>query len=198
MESPFRQQTPRERRRDRTRERLFEAAIEEFRREGFDRASIAQIAKRAGVSRASFYFHFPTKEHVLLELQWSLEQRVVEHLKGRNTLRAALEEFIDAMIEAEDSVGDPGLYRDMLRIYARRPADLPLEDQPFPLVFELGKRFAKGAQNAELREGLEPAQATHLFLTSVFGYLVGSDVPQASRRSDLEVLISLYLREDPS
>ena len=77
MGSPFRQQTPRERRRDLTRERLFEAAIEEFRREGFDRASIARIAKRAGVSRASFYFHFPTKDHVLAELQWNLELRIV-------------------------------------------------------------------------------------------------------------------------
>jgi AcrR family transcriptional regulator len=196
MESPFRQQTPRERQRDRTRERLFEAAIEEFRREGFDGASVAQIAKRAGVSRASFYFHFPTKDHVLLELQWNLEQRVVERIQGGGPLRSVLHELVDGMIEAEDSVGDAELYRDMLRIYSRRPEGLALDDQPFPVVFEVGKRFAIGAQEGELRAGLEPAQATHLFLTSVFGYLIGSDVPPESRRADLEVLISLYLREE--
>jgi AcrR family transcriptional regulator len=198
MESPFRQQTPRERRRDLTRERLFEAALEEFRREGFDHASISRIAKRAGVSRASFYFHFPTKDHVLLELQWNLELRVVERLQGRESLRSVLHEFVDGLIEVEDRVGDPELFRDMIRIYTRRPEGLSLDDQPFPLVFEIGKHFAKAAQRGELRQGLEPAQATHLCLTSVFGYLIGSSGPSESWRADLEVLISLYLREESS
>jgi AcrR family transcriptional regulator len=198
MESPFRQQTPRERRRDLTRERLFEAAIAEFRREGFDHASISRIAKRAGVSRTSFYFHFPTKDHVLLELQWNLELRVVERLQGRKSLRSALHEFVDGLIEVENSVGDPELYRDMIRIYSRRPEGLSLDEQPFPLVFEIGKRFAKAVRKGELRQGLEPAQATHLFLSSVFGYLVGSSGPSESWRADLEVLISLYLREESS
>jgi len=195
VESPFRQPTPREAQRDLTRRRLFDAASEEFRREGFDRASIARIAKRAGVSRASFYFHFPTKDHVLLELQWNLELRIVERLKGHESLRSALHEFIDGLIEAEDSVGDPELNRDMFRIYTRRPERLSLEDQPFPVMFELGRRFAVAAHNGELRAGLDPAQATHLFLTSVFGYLIGSNVPPESWRTDLEVLISLYLAE---
>lgn len=196
MDSPFRQPTPRESQRELTRRRLFDAAIEEFRREGFDRASITRIAKRAGVSRASFYFHFPTKDHVLLELQWNLELRIVERLRGHESLRSALHEFVEGLIEAEDSVGDPELIRDMIRIYTRRPEELSLEDQPFPLIFELGRRFAAGAHSGELRAGLEPAQATHLFLTSVFGYLIGSNVPPEAWRADLEVLNSLYLREE--
>jgi AcrR family transcriptional regulator len=198
MESPFRQQTLRESKRDLTRRRLFDAAIEEFRREGFDRASIARIAKRAGVSRASFYFHFPTKDHVLLELQWNLELRIVERLREHESLRSTLFEFVEGLIEAEESVGDPELNRDMIRIYTRRPEGLSLEDQPFPVMFELGHRFTTGARSGELRAGLDPAQATHLFLTSVFGYLIGSNGPTESLRADLEVLISLYLREGAS
>lgn len=198
MEFPFRQPTARERQRDRTRERLFEAALAEFRLEGFDRASVARIAERAGVSRASFYFHFPTREHVLLSLQWNLELGIVERLEGRDSLALAMREFVEGLIETEDGLGDPELFRDMLRIYIRRPAGLALEDQPFPLVFELGRRFAAGARDGELRAGLDPAQATHLFLTSVFGYLIGSNLPPESWRADLEVLISLYLREAAS
>ncbi len=198
MESPFRRPTSRERRRDLTRARLYDAAIEEFRHEGFDGASIARIAKRAGVSRASFYFHYPTREHVLLELQWNLELRVVERLKDREPLHAALLEFVDGMIEAAKSVGDPALYREMLRIYTRRPEGLMLDDQPFPLMMALAKLFAQGAQDGELRSDLEPAQATHLFLTSVFGYLIASSVPTESMRADLEVLIGLFLRQESS
>jgi AcrR family transcriptional regulator len=198
MDSPFRQPTPRENQRALTRRRLFDAAIEEFRREGFDRASVTRIAKRAGVSRASFYFHFPTKDHVLLELQWNLELRIVERLRGHESLRSALNEFVEGLIEAEDSVGDRELNRDMIRIYTRRPEGLSLETQPFPVMYELGRCFLLGARKGELRAGLEPAQATHLFLTSVFGYLSGSNGPTESWRADLEVLSSLYLREETS
>lgn len=201
MASPFHQQTPRESRRDQTRRRLFDAAIEEFLCEGFDRASIAGIAKRAGVSRASFYFHYPTKDHVLLELQWNLELRIAERLRDHTSLRSALHEFVDGLIEAQhgqDGVGDAELIRDMIRIYTRRPEGLSLEAQPFPVVHELVRCFSAGARNGELRAGLDPAQATFLFLTSVFGYLIGSDAPTESLRADLEVLLSLYLREEPS
>lgn len=196
MATPFRPPTTRDSQRDLTRQRLFDAALAAFRREGFDRASVAQIAKQAGVSRASFYFHFPTKDHVLLELQWNLELRIVERLQGHGSLRSALHAFVDGLIAVEEQVGDAELLRDMIRIYTRRPEGLSLDSQPFPVMDELGRRFALGAVAGEIRSGLEPAQATHLFLTSVFGYLMGSGGPPDSWRADLEALISLYLREE--
>ena len=75
--SPFERPSAREIQRQRTRARLFEAALAEFARTGFDRASVAEIARAADVSRPSFYFHFPTKEHVLLELQSCKEFQLV-------------------------------------------------------------------------------------------------------------------------
>jgi len=61
--------TRRERQRLETRGRLYEAALAEFRRVGFANAQIEAIVERAGVARGTFYFHFPTTEHVLLEFQ---------------------------------------------------------------------------------------------------------------------------------
>jgi len=193
MQFPLRSPTPREQKRDLTRARLFEAALAEFRRVGFARANVSRIAQRAEVSRASFYFHFPTKEHVLLELQWSLEQQVVARLQRCETLRAALLELVAALIDAESQVADPDLFRDMLGIYVRRPQGLALDHQPFPVLSELGRRFATAARTGELQPGLDPAQATHLFLTSLFGYLIGSSGSGECRRRDLEALISLFL-----
>ena len=80
--SPFVRTGPRERQRAATRERLFDAALAEFRREGFERASVAEIARAAGVSRPSFYAHFPTLDHVLLELAWRLALQVVRRLES--------------------------------------------------------------------------------------------------------------------
>ena len=195
MEYPVTRLTRRERKRDLTHARLYEAALDEFRRAGFDRSSVSRIARKAGVSRASFYFHFPTKEHVLIELQWSLERRTAERIAGCESLRAALQQLVEGVIEAEGSVEDAELYRDMLKIYVRRPDGLPLEDLPSPVLDELRRQFAAGAANRELRAGLEPEQATHLCLTSVFGFLIGTAEPSATRRADLEVLVSLYLED---
>ena len=195
MEYPIPRLTRRERKRDLTRARLYEAALDEFRSGGFDRSSVSRIARKAGVSRASFYFHFPTKEHVLIELQWSLERRMAERIAGGESLRAALQQLVEGVIEAEESVEDAELYRDMLKIYVRRPDGLPLEDLPSPVLDELRRQFVAGAANRELRAGLEPEQATHLCLTSVFGFLIGTAEPSATRRADLEVLVSLYLED---
>jgi len=197
MDLPLRSPSAREQQREETRRRLFDAAIDEFRREGFDRASVAAIAKRAGVSRPSFYFHYPTKDHVLLDLQWSMEMSIVERLKTCEGLEASMRAFVDGLIESETELGDAALFADMTRVYARRPDGVSLADQPLPLLFELGRRFTEAAKHGDLRAGIDPARATYLFLTSVFGYLVASPVPAGSRRRDLEALISLYL-PDPS
>jgi len=188
---------PRERAGDRTRARLFEAAVAEFRRVGFDRASIARIASQANVSRPSFYFHFPTKEHVLLELQSGLEREVVSRIAAAPTLREALQAFVDAMVDAERGLGGSGLLRDILSIYVRRPQGLDLEDQPLPLVHELGRRFGEAAARGELRAGLDPARATNLCLTSVFGYLTAADGSSEEGRADLRALVSLYQEGPP-
>ena len=58
----------RSRQRAETRERIFETALREFRDVGFAGAQIDRIAKKAGVARGTFYFHFPMKDDVMLEL----------------------------------------------------------------------------------------------------------------------------------
>ncbi len=89
--SPFERVGARERQRQETRARLFQAAISEFSARGFDRASVADIARAANVSRPAFYAHFPTKEHVLLELQWKLELELTDRIRRAQSLRSALD-----------------------------------------------------------------------------------------------------------
>ena len=182
----------RERRGDRTRTRIAEAAFEEFRVAGVDRASVSRIAKRAGVSRPSFYFHFPTKEHVLLELQLSLEAPLVGRLRRSGGLPEALECFVEGVLEAQESVGDPDLFSDMLRIHTRRHDDLPRDDR-YQVFDALHDCFVEGAARRELRRGLEPADAARLCLTCVFGFLILNRDSPVDRRSELAKMVSLYL-----
>jgi AcrR family transcriptional regulator len=191
--SPFGQPSAREIQRQRTRASLFAAALAEFAKVGFDRASVAEIARAAGVSRPTFYFHFPTKEHVLLELQWHKELELVQRLEGCATLRELLAALPDALEDVLHSIQGPRVARDMIGIYARLPDYLPLAEQPFPLVRLLERRFRDGAARGELRRGLEPRQATYLCLTGVFGYLTAGPEPGADRHADLRAMLSLYL-----
>lgn len=49
------------------RERLYTEALILFRRDGYDAVPVAAICEAAGVAKGTFFNHFPTKDHVLLE-----------------------------------------------------------------------------------------------------------------------------------
>lgn len=51
-----------------THRRIYEAAMRLFREQGFERVSIGQLAAAAEVSVPTFYAHFPSKEHVIMQL----------------------------------------------------------------------------------------------------------------------------------
>lgn len=59
-----------------TRERLAEAAFEEFREVGYAAARIEDVARRAGTSRATFYAHFSGKAE-LVEGLWDRVRRTL-------------------------------------------------------------------------------------------------------------------------
>ena len=196
--SPFVRSGPRERQRAATRERLFAAALAEFRREGVGRANVAEIARSAGVSRPSFYAHFPTIDHVLFELSWRLAQQIVRRLEGTTGLRATLDRLAGALIEAEQAVGDPALFRELLSIFVRRPAGPEFDSAEIPVLGELLRRFEAARSAGELRIGMAPEQAARLCLSGVFGHLLGVPATPFERRADLRALFSLYAADPPN
>src|SRR6201995_241773 len=88
----------REAKRLQTRERLMGAAIAEFTRTGMAEADVRAIVAAAGVAHGTFFFHFPTKEHVLLELEHREEVRIAKQfaqfLKSKHDLASALSEAV--------------------------------------------------------------------------------------------------------
>jgi AcrR family transcriptional regulator len=50
--------------------RLLDATVEEIAETGYDRMTVRLIASRAGVSTASAYAYFGSKEHLLTEVFW--------------------------------------------------------------------------------------------------------------------------------
>ena len=155
-----------------TRERLFEAALAEFRSCGVSAAQIDRIAKAAGVVRGTFYFHFATKDDVLVELKHRMEHQVLIGVTAlrleRPPLYDVLLRVVDALEEAV-SVDSPELLREMLSLYVRRPdAESP---EGTSLLEELTFHISAAQERGELRHGLAPDQLALLFLTSMFGFV---------------------------
>lgn len=199
-DSPFRRPDARERKALGTRRRLYAAALEEFRRVGFEAASISRITRRAGVSRPSFYFHFSSKVHVLLELQWELEHEVIARISDVAGPRAALHAFVDELVEVQERVGRADLFRDLLQTWVRPPEGIDREAYVMPVVEEAQRRFEQARAAGELRARVGPERATLLFLTGVFGYLIGAAGEPTDERENLHALVDLYLgpgRTDP-
>lgn len=45
-------------------DRIFQAAMELFEQNGYENTSVAEITKKAGVSKGTFFTHFPTKDAI--------------------------------------------------------------------------------------------------------------------------------------
>ena len=92
-------------------------------------------------------------------------------------------------------MGDPVLFREMISIFARRPAAPGIEPTEIPVLGELMRRFAQARAAGELRAGMAPEQAARLCLSGVFGHLLGVEATPAERRADLRALFSLYVAD---
>ena len=51
-----------------THRRIYDGALALFVEHGFDAVSVGQIARAAGVSVPTFYAHYPSKEHLIMQL----------------------------------------------------------------------------------------------------------------------------------
>jgi len=65
-----------------TRQRILDIALDLFITQGYDATSIRQIAERLGFSKASIYYHFASKQDILMALHYKL------HEVGREALSA--------------------------------------------------------------------------------------------------------------
>jgi AcrR family transcriptional regulator len=80
-----------------TRERILNVALDLFIEKGFDKTSLREIAEQLGVTKAALYYHFASKEDILMAL----------HLR--------LHEFgFDALNKLGDQEPTPALWADLL------------------------------------------------------------------------------------
>jgi len=188
----------REQQRLETRARLFDAALAEFERVGFQKASIDRIAQAAGVARGTFYFHFPTKEHVLLEVQRDGEREIVRRVTeagaSGTSLRSFLNEIVDAIAASQAGFERPDLTREILAMYVRNPQPIVLEPMREPFILLFVAAFDEAAERGEIRSDIPVEDLVGIFLNSLFGWVLSSAGSLDERRSEIDRFLEVYLK----
>jgi AcrR family transcriptional regulator len=157
-----------------TRARLFDAAVAEISRSGLARADVGAIVTAAGVARGTFYFHFPTKEHVVVDLERAEEAKIVAKLEktgpSPNDLAALFTAVVDHVLEAENRLG-PVIFRDMLGLHfsSTRPLDDELLGHPLAEYVIAAITHAQGA--GRVASDADPGELGVIFMTGLFALL---------------------------
>ncbi|MEH1125497.1 TetR/AcrR family transcriptional regulator [Micromonospora sp. CPCC 206061] len=88
-----------------TKARIRAVAVELFTAQGFEQTSLREIADRVGMTKASLYYHYPSKQALLLSLveplvdDWRRSVEVAETLPHNpDNLRLVLGQFLDTML----------------------------------------------------------------------------------------------------
>ena len=163
----------REAKRLQTRERLMGAAIAEFKRSGMAAADVSAIVAAAGVAHGTFFFHFPTKEHVLLELEHREEERIAKELgrfvTSQRDLSSMLKEAARLVMGLERRLGAV-LFKDFLALHfsQTRPVD---ESKEHPVIVLVAQQIEGAQDGGRVDPDVNPMNSAVFFLLGLYALL---------------------------
>lgn len=89
-----------------TRRKIYEAAMELFREQGFDQTTMRDIAAKAGVALGGAYYYFSSKDGIVLAFYREMQEKSNElipqmltgHKKLKDRLRRVLDQRLDLLV----------------------------------------------------------------------------------------------------
>jgi len=147
----------------RSRSRIRQAARELFRERGFDRTTLRAIAARAGMGASSIYRHIRSKEELLVDDLWELQEEAWRRFRTREDgglkVRERVRRFLD--LEHELLAREPDFTTVALRATTHPEARvsrrvLALQDRTVGLLAEILQR---GRSRGELAREVDPVVA---------------------------------------
>lgn len=112
-----------------TKAEIHRAAVDLFSTQGYDKTSLREIAEQVGITKASLYYHYSSKQQLLRAIIGTFLDDVFEVLKLPETLpwspeneRTVLRAYVDVIV-AHRATG-PTLLRDIAAVLAAFGDDL--------------------------------------------------------------------------
>jgi TetR/AcrR family transcriptional regulator, repressor for uid operon len=184
------------------RRRLLEAAVSVFSREGYRHATVATIAREAGVAKGGLYSYFPSKEALFSEVILGGIEGDLEMLRGavaaggdaERTLRGLFGRWVDAQAEVGDLMT---MFIDFWAECGRQQISADARDRASKIYAEtrglIADLLRSGIGQGKLRKGLDTraiAQSIVAFWDGIFAarLIVGDSV-------DMKRTSTVFLRE---
>lgn len=141
------------------RAQIIDAAITTLDEIGFANASLAQIARRSGISTALISYHFHDKQDLMIQTLQALliasTTYVQERVRAQKTPREKLEAFITASLAYQGTHPRHNAALVEILFHARTPDGIPFykldDDEADPLNHELQQILQEGQQTGEFR-----------------------------------------------
>lgn len=177
-----------------TRERLALEATKLWREKGFEVVTVDDICARAGVSRSTYYFHFPNKEALLGELDLMTARRVGVELNERAeaagaSLNGDIDIFIEGLVRRSSRLPRELFARAMLGAMQGLAFVGQLEDEEADFGRSLADSFRRAQSRHELGEAEDAAE-----LAAVFASMVMEGLLRWAHGTTLETDLELVLR----
>ena len=164
----------REIRRLQTRERILGAAVAEFKRSGMAGADVNAIVTAASVAHGTFFFHFPSKEHVLLELECREETRMAgeftRFVEKHHRLVDALTEVVHLVAGLEVRLG-PLLFKELLALHFSPTRPNKDEWTDHPIIVLLIREIERARGDGEVHPEVDAFYSAAFFLLGIYGVL---------------------------
>jgi AcrR family transcriptional regulator len=180
------------------RAQIVEAAIKTLDEIGYVQASLAQIAKRAGISTALISYHFSDKDdlmnHVLVRLLEFSTSYILEKVRQQSTLEEKLDTFILASLAYQGT--HPAHNSALVEIIfnARTPDKIPYyklsDDEEEPLLHTLQQILKDGQETGVFGEFNIDVMAS-LIQAGIGEYMLSTAV---AKKVDLETYSSELIR----
>jgi AcrR family transcriptional regulator len=131
--------------------RLERAALELFETQGFERTTVAQIARTAGLAERSFYRYFPDKREVLFAGK-ELEAHLVAQVEAADPGLTPIETLLSALGTADEIFRPREFLLRRTKVIAASPA---LAERDLIKLADIADALARALE----RRGVEPGEA---------------------------------------
>jgi AcrR family transcriptional regulator len=171
-------------------ERLYEAALREIERVGFNDVRIEKICEETKLSRPTFYAHFSNKDSVVSELLSRFMDEIARGLelrtKGPHDLEAVIGELVELCQYANSKT--PERLRRELAAYLPRHHDIDLFSTSSVYTI-LTRAIIRAAQRREIRPVSDPRALARRITVVINGFfLAHPNEPETAAREAREVL----------
>ena len=171
----------REKKKRKTKRAILDAAITLFGEKGYERTSMAALAKEAGIGKSTIYTYFATKREILIAFCEDELEYVYKEIDEQTNPDAGMVEQLHTIFMAEFRFVTKN--KEFGRLFLREnvfPGDLTVEhsheldSRYISLLFAI---FEKSQQRGELRKDREmlfvAAQFYSLYLITISGWYAG-------------------------